>query len=222
MTESSSLLLLLIPVGLALLALVLWVSMANKLRQLSGQVNLTIGTLAAQYQQRFDLIPDVLRAAKMAVKSQRDYFDKMLEIRKGMHPGVTAVDLGNVPPDLAPIMLASASAAAGKPVNESNPVMSVEAFTELQRIMKDTEKDVTAARRFYCAAVAEYNTAVRSFPLAVVAGLHGHRPIPYAKITKELETKPDYFKKPSKVAPRSGSGTNPPISSRRNGLTGPS
>jgi hypothetical protein len=42
--------LLLIPLGAALLLLIVWVVMANKLAQLSGQVNLAIGTLAAQFE----------------------------------------------------------------------------------------------------------------------------------------------------------------------------
>jgi hypothetical protein len=117
----------------------------------------------------------------------------MLEVRKGMHPGVIPMDLGSLPPDYVPIAAASAAASAGRAVSESNPAMNVEAYTELQRSMRDTEKDVTAARRFYWAAVAEYNTAVKSFPSSIVASVHGYRPLPTAKITKELETKPDYF-----------------------------
>jgi len=193
MQMEGGLILLLIPLGAALLFLIVWAVLLNKLAQLSGQVNLTIGTLAAQYEQRLNLIPDTLRAAREAVQAQRDYLDKMLEVRKGMHPGVEPVDLGSIPPDYVPVAVASAAAAAGRQVSESNPAMNVEAYTELQRSMKDTEKDVTAARRFYWAAIAEYNTAVKSFPSSIVAAVHGYRALPTAKITKELETKPDYF-----------------------------
>lgn len=179
--------------GLALLLLIGWIVMANKLAQLSGQVNLTIGTLAAQYEQRLNLIPDTLRAAREAVRAQRDYLNEMLEVRKGMHPNVVPMDLGSLPSDYIPIAAASTAASAGRAVTESNPTMNVEAYTELQRSMRDTEKDVTAARRFYWAAVFEYNVAVRSFPFSIVASVHGFRPLPGVTITKELETKPDYF-----------------------------
>lgn len=171
------------------LFLVLWISAWNKLIQLSGQVNQTIGQLSAQYQQRFDLIPDVLRAAKAAVKAQREYLDKMLEIRKGMRPGLKPSDLGNMPPDFMPMALAAG--APGVTV-ENNPQLSVAAYEELQRIMQNTEKDVAAARRFYWAAVTEYNVAVRSFPGRCVASVHGFDTLPDAIITPEQEKKPDY------------------------------
>lgn len=180
-------------IAAALLLLIAWVVMANKLAQLSGQVNLTIGTLAAQYEQRFNLIPDTLKAAREAQRAQRDYLNEILEVRKGMHPDVVPMDLGSLPPDYIPIAAASAAASASRAVSESNPSMNVEAYTELQRIMKDTEKDVSAARRFYWAAVVDYNMAVRSFPLSIVASVHGFYPMPNAKITKEIERKPDYF-----------------------------
>ncbi|MBM4087951.1 MAG: LemA family protein [Planctomycetes bacterium] len=177
---------------LGIIFLVVWFSIRNKLVQLSGQVNQSIGTLASQYQQRHDLIPDVLQSARAAVKAQRDYLDKMLEVRKGMHPGLSPVDLGTMPPDLAPLMAGTMAAAAGKAAIESNPAMCVEAFTELQRILKDTEKDVSAARRFYWAAVAEYNVAVRSVPTAIVASVHGFLPLPDPTISAKLAVKPDY------------------------------
>jgi LemA protein len=190
----NSLPLLLIPGGALLLFLIIWGAMLNKLAQLSGQVNLTIGTLAAQYEQRLNLIPDTLRAAREAVQAQRNYLDRMLEVRKGMHPGVEPIALGSLPPDYVPMAAATAAAAAGRSVSESNPAMNVEAYTELQRSMKDTEKDVSAARRFYWAAVAEYNMAVKAFPSSIVAAVHGYRPLPSAKISRELETKPNYFR----------------------------
>jgi LemA protein len=185
--------LILILLGVVTLLLIVWVCTATKLVQLSGQVDLAIATLAAQYEQRMNLIPDTLRAAREAVRAQRDYLDKMLEVRKGLHADVVPMELGALPPDYLPIAAASAAASAGRAVNESNPTLTVEAYTELQRSMKDTEKDVTAARRFYWAAVAEYNTALRSFPSSIVAAVHGYHLIPTAKITDELETKPDYF-----------------------------
>lgn len=167
----------------------LWIAAWNRLIQLSGQVDQTIGQLSAQYQQRLDLIPDVLRAAKAAVKFQREYFDKMLEIRKGMHPGLKPSDLGNPPPDFNP--MASAAGAPGVIV-ESNPQLSVSSYEELQRIMQDTEKDIAAARRFYWAAVTAYNVAVRSFPGRYVASVHGFETLPNAVITPEQEKKPEY------------------------------
>lgn len=179
-------------VGFAIIV-VIWAMIFNKLAQLSGQVNLTIGTLAAQFEQRMNLIPDTLSAAREAVQAQRNYLDKMLEVRKGMHPGMVPLDLGDLPPDFVPLAAASAAAGSNRAVSESNPELNVDAYTELQKSMRDTEKDVTAARRFYWAAIAEYNASVQAFPSSIVAAIHGFRPLPTAQLTKELEKKPNYF-----------------------------
>ena len=173
-------------------ALVLWCKMLNRLTQLSAQVNQAIGTLSAQLQQRFDLIPDVLESARTSVRVQREYLDKLLEVRQHMHARMSPMDLGSLPPDIAPLMASGIAASAGKPGLESNPKMNVKAWTELQRVLHDTEKDVSGARRFYAAAVTEYNIAVRSVPTAIVASVHGFLPLPEFQISSQQKVKPDY------------------------------
>lgn len=172
---------------------VLWIIGWNKLTQLSGQVNLTVGTLSAQYQQRLDLIPDAVKLAREAVRKQKSYFDKLLAVRKGMHPGITAISLGSIPPDDMPMVLAALSAAASKACHESNPSMDVSIYIETMRTMKETEMDIAGARRFFWSAVTEYNIAVRSFPLSFIAKVHGFELLPEAHVPTGLDKKPSYF-----------------------------
>jgi LemA protein len=170
----------------------IYISILNNLAQHAAQVNQSIGTMAAQYQQRANLIPDACHAAKAAVRAQREYFDNLLAVRKGLISNIQIADLGSVPPDFVPVVMAGQAASNSRSVSESNPTMNVEAYTELQRIMLSTEKDVTAARRFHWAAVAEYNAAIHSFPAIIIANLHGYKSMPNQVITPELEKKPDY------------------------------
>lgn len=182
----------LVAIIVSLVFLWTYVSSWNNLAQHAAQVNQSIGTLAAQYQQRANLIPDACHAAKAAVRAQSEYFDKLLAVRKGLIASSQIADLGSIPPDFVPVVMAGQAASNSRSVSESNPEMNVEAYTELQRIMLSTEKDVTAARRFHWAAVAEYNAVVRSFPASIVAMVHGYKVMPTQTITPELEKKPDY------------------------------
>jgi LemA protein len=177
----------------AFVLFVLWIIGWNKLTQLSGQVNLTVGTLSAQYQQRLDLIPDAVKLAREAVRKQKVYFDKLLEVRKGMHPAMTAMSLGSIPPDEMPMVLAAMSAAASKAYHESNPTMDVSVYAETMRTMKETEMDIAGARRFFWSAVTEYNIAVRSFPLSFIARVHGFELLPDAHLPAGMDKKPSYF-----------------------------
>jgi LemA protein len=176
-----------------LVLLILWVIGLTKLTELNGQINLTVGTLAAQYQQRLDLIPDTVKLAREAVHRQKKYFDKLLEIRKGMHPGLTTSSLGSLPPDDLPIVIAALSAAASKACHESNPNMDVSVYAEALRTMKETEMDIAGARRFFWSAVTDYNIAVRSLPFSIIAKVHGYRLMPEAQIPAGMEKKPAYF-----------------------------
>jgi LemA protein len=178
---------------LAFVLFVLWIIGWNKLTELSGQVNLTIGTLSAQYQQRLDLIPDAVKLAREAVRRQKAYFDKLFEVRKGMHPTMTTRSIGSIPPDDLPIVLAAMYAAASKACHESNPNMDVSVYAETMRTMKETEMDISGARRFFWSAVTEYNIAVRSFPLSIVAKVHGFELLPEAHIPAGMAKKPSYF-----------------------------
>jgi LemA protein len=46
-------------------------------------------------------------------------------------------------------------------------------FQDLQSELVDTEDKIQAARRFYNAAVREYNTKIKVFPTVVFAGMLG-------------------------------------------------
>ena len=178
-------------VALLLLAfLVLWVIGLNKLVQLSGQVNLTVGTLAAQYQQRLDLIPVTVKLAREAVTCQIEYFEKILTVRKEMHIGPATTSLGSLPPDDLPIVLAALAAARSKPSHESNPAVDVSAFDKVILTVTKTEEDISGARRFFWSAVTDYNIAVRSLPLSIIARFHKYAPMPEACITTAMATAP--------------------------------
>lgn len=178
-----------------LVLLVTWFSTYSKIAALGSQVDLAVGTLAAQLQQRHDLIPDVLKAAKEAVKVQMQYLDQILAVRKSLNVPLQQQSqvFDDMPPELRPLAATAQNAGHNRPVNESNPQMNVGTYEKLQEIMQSTEKDVSGARRFLQSAISEYNTAVRSFPGSLVASVHGFVAMPTERITPQLERKPNYW-----------------------------
>lgn len=179
----------------ALILLATWFSTASKIAALGSQVDLAVGTLAAQLQQRHDLIPDVLYAAKEAVKAQMQFLDQILAVRKNLNSASQSQSqtFDDMPPELLPLAATAQNAGRNRPINESNPQIDVKAYQKLQEIMQSTEMDVSGARRFLQSAISEYNTAVRSFPGSLVASVHGYAAMPMARITPQLERKPNYW-----------------------------
>lgn len=175
-----------------LVIFVLWVSTINQIKYLNNKVDITIGTLAAQYRKRLNLIPDVLMAARESAELQIGYLNKVLEIRKGMNTAKIGIDFSSIDPELIPFTVAT-FANSGRQVVENNPEINIQAYIKLQNIMKETEDDISAAMRFYCSAVSNYNTKISTFPGSLVAVIHNYKEIPIAQITTILETKPDYY-----------------------------
>jgi LemA protein len=182
----------------AIVGAAVWVATYSRIASLRSQVDLAVGTVAAQLQQRLDLIPDVLKAAKEAVKAQLHALDQILSVRKNLNaiPQIQGAAFDDMPPELRPLTAAAQNAGRNRPINESNPQVDVKTYEKLQEIMLSTEKDVAGARRFLQAAIADYNTAIRSFPGALVASAHGFPVIPTARITPQLEQKPNYWVEP--------------------------
>ncbi len=184
---------------LALLAglvlLVCWVSTHGTLTALFEEVKSARGALVAQLRQRHDLIPDVLTAAREAVRVQIDELDRILGAF-AYHAGAGVV--GPVPDPTQPIEVAVFEAAQA--AHRSRPVplppvgrLDPAVYVELQRAIRATEENVAAARRFVEAAIGQYNAAVRSLTGAFVAAVHGFRPIPQAVLTAAHDAKPKYF-----------------------------
>ncbi|MEI6177255.1 MAG: LemA family protein [Verrucomicrobiota bacterium] len=165
--------------AILLIALIWWASTNGRLIALRCQVEEAVGTLAAQLQQRLDLMPDIRDAAREAVEAQVGYLTRILNTRRDIHGGHDA---------------APGYAGRSRPMNEDNPQMDVKTYQEAQRIHASTEKDIAAARRFVQAAIAEYNAAIAAFPASIVASMKGFVPLATAQITPDLARKPDMWK----------------------------
>ena len=59
---------------------------------------------------------------------------------------------------------------------------SAEAMTKAQDTYTEVEGHISAARRFYNAAVTDLNNAVEVFPGSVIAGMAGVKPMPFYEV----------------------------------------
>ncbi len=174
--------------AVAVAVVVWWIKTIGSLSALFHEVESARGALVAQLRQRHDLIPDVLKAAREAVRVQIEEVQRLAATgAAGATPGAGA---------------SQASGKGGLP-DWGRPEVKVavghyqrldpSAYAELQRAMKSTEENVAAARRFVEAAIGNYNCAVVAFPDTLVAWIHRYRKIPNAPLTAAIDAKPDYF-----------------------------
>jgi LemA protein len=170
--------------GLLLVVLYLWyasiVRRANKVRE-------ALGSIDAHLRQRHDLIPNLVKLAGRFMEHERGLIEEVTRLRaRAEEPTADPAERFAAENRLARAtgrLLATA---------ESYPTLKSDAtIIETQRSWAETEAQITAARRFYNAAVTELNNAVQVFPGSLLAAVAGIKAMPYFETPPETRTAPD-------------------------------
>lgn len=170
--------------GLLLLVLYLWyasiVRRANKVRE-------ALGSIDAHLRQRHDLIPNVVKLAGRFMAHERGLIEEVTRLR-------ARVEEGGADPAERFAAENQLARATGRllATAEAYPTLKSDAtIIEAQRSWAETEAQITAARRFYNAAVTELNNAVQVFPGSLLAAVAGIKTMPYFETPPETRNAPD-------------------------------
>jgi LemA protein len=170
------------------------VSKYNKLVQQDEVVKNKWGAVQSQYQRRADLIPNLVSTVKGAANFEKETLTQVMEARaKATQITVNADDLS--PEKLQQFQAAQGqlSSALGRllAVSESYPELKAnQNFLDLQAQLEGTENRITVARNDFNDAVKGYNSAVRTFPGNIVAGIGGFGQKGYFEADKGSENAP--------------------------------
>ncbi|HEY7091108.1 MAG TPA: LemA family protein [Tepidisphaeraceae bacterium] len=159
------------------------------------------------YQRRADLIPNLVATVQGAANFEKSTLTEVTEARASV--GRVTVDPNSAPTD--PAKLAEFEKAQGQlgsalsrllVVSERYPDLKSNAnFLSLQSQLEGTENRVSVERGRFNETVQSYNTAVKSFPMALFAGMFGFKDKPYFTGTPQAQTPPtvqfDFGNKPA-------------------------
>ncbi len=126
------------------------------------------GHVEAQFQRRFDLIPNLVRTAKGYMEHEKSIFEEVAKARQGymQAKGASAKMAAQGEVDSALSRLIA--------VVENYPQLKAnESVQQLMDELAGTENRVAVERIRYNRAVAEYNMRVKRFPGNLVAQLFG-------------------------------------------------
>src|SRR5262245_53904210 len=168
----------------------------NSLVRKSQAVDSSWAQVQNVYQRRADLIPNLVSTVSGAANFEKSTLTEITEARASV--GQVKVDPNAAPTD--PAQLEAFDRAQGQlssalsrllVVSERYPDLKANAnFRDLQAQLEGTENRIAVERRDFNTAVQSYNTAVKTFPTVLIAGMMGFQPKPYFTATPGAEKPP--------------------------------
>jgi LemA protein len=148
------------------------------------------------YQRRADLVPNLVNTVAGAANFEKSTLTAVTDARASV--GRAQLPSGTAPTD--PAQLAAFEQAQGQlggalsrllVVSERYPELrATEAFRDLQAQLEGTENRIAVERGRFNDAVQAYDTAIRRFPAAILAGIFGFTSRPYFTAAPGTEAPP--------------------------------
>lgn len=191
-------------IGVVLLVLVgllvvLGMSVAGSYNGLVGKqqgVDAAWANVLNQYQRRTDLVPNLVKTVEGSANFEKSTLEAVVNARASV--GKVTVDASKAPDAAALQKFQEAqgqfSSALSRllVVSENYPDLKASAgFRDLQAQLEGTENRISVERSRFNEVAKGYNTAVRSFPAVLFAGMFGFETKPYFQADAGAEKAPE-------------------------------
>lgn len=163
--------------------LVFWaVGAYNRLIRLKNTIANAFGQIDVQLKRRYDLIPNLVEAAKKYLQHERETLEAVMVARNQSRIASDAVRSRPANAQAVVALAAAEQALEGSlgrlfAVAEAYPELKADqTIRDLSEELTSTENKVAFARQAYNDAVLDYNNAQGQFPALLVARLFGFMP----------------------------------------------
>jgi LemA protein len=162
--------LVLIVIGVIVVLVVLAVGIYNSLVQKRLRIDEAFAQIEVQLKRRHDLIPNLVNA----VKGYMGFEQKVLtDVTNARAQAVAAGSQGPAQQAAAENVLTSTLRSLFAVVENYPELKANQNVLELQEQLTTTENQISFSRQHYNATVLDYNTAIATFPNALLAGPFG-------------------------------------------------
>jgi len=139
-----------------------------------------LGSVDAVLQQRADLIPNMLRAAKRFMEHEKDLLEEVTKLRNMASADYDKSNQSEVQNHFSAVDSLAASLGKLRIQVEAYPELkSDQTMTEAMDAMEETEAQISAARRAYNASVTALNNSIQIFPGSYIASIANVTAMPY-------------------------------------------
>jgi len=182
---------------IAIVAIVaIWgVSAYNGLVRMDEGVSTAWSNVENQYQRRADLIPNLVNTVKGYAAHEKETLEAVMSARSKATQ--MTIDAENLTPEkLKEYQKAQGEigSALGRllAITEAYPDLKAnENFKELQAQLEGTENRISVERRNFNETARSYNTAIRTFPKTIIAGMCGFDKRPYFEAEEGANKAPE-------------------------------
>lgn len=151
----------------------------------SQRIDAQWAQVQAQYQRRFDLIPNLVEATKGIMEQEKAVFGQISEARTRYARASTSDEQAEAATQL------EGALARLLVILENYPELRSQAnVTQLMDELAGTENRIAVERQRYNDRVLDYNNAVKRFPSNTVASVFSFRERAYFKAAPDAETAP--------------------------------
>ncbi len=182
--------------GLIAFVVVWFVVMYNRLVSLRNMFKNSFSQIDVQLNRRYDLIPNLVEAAKAYLSHERETLDAVISARNAAASAMKAAKQDPANANAMQSLLAAESALGGAMLNfnaltEAYPELKAnETIAQLQEELVSTENRVAFARQRYNDDVMAYNTQRQLFPDVLVASLFNFGEAVYFELQKPEQAQP--------------------------------
>ena len=156
----------LIVLAVIVLILLVFIATYNRLVRLNVSVDEAFAQIEVQLKRRSDLIPNLVETVKGYAAHEKSTFDAVVAARAKSTSASTVADVAAADGAMTTALRGLLAVA------EAYPDLKASAnFLSLQDELSTTENKVSFARQFYNDNVRSLNSAVKTFPSSIFAGI---------------------------------------------------